>query len=111
MAHAPPAPDLGYKLEVDPELVIPNRNLSIAEGAVQPWARSGAMSPWYYSQLESLARAFDFSLDVPVKDMEKQDIDRVLYGTKRKAIDVRHHTQRGKYLPLALCVRGRHQQP
>ena len=87
---------LGYKLEVDEGLVIPNRNLSIAEGAVQPWARSGAMSPWYYSQLESLARAFEFSLDVPVKDMEKQDLDRVLYGTKRKRIDVQHHTRRGK---------------
>ena len=56
----------------------------------------GAMSPWYYSQLESLARAFEFSLDVPVKDMEKQDLDRVLYGTKRKRIDVQHHTRRGK---------------
>ena len=54
------------------------------------------MSPWYYSQLESLALAFDFSLDVPVKDMEKQDLDRVLYGTKRKRIDVQHHTRRGK---------------
>ncbi|MCY3637958.1 MAG: excinuclease ABC subunit UvrA [Chloroflexi bacterium] len=87
---------LGYKLEVDPDLVLPNKNLSIAEGAVQPWARSGAMSPWYYSQLESLARAFEFSLDVPVKDMKKRDLDRVLYGTKRKAINVQHHTQRGK---------------
>ena len=87
---------LGYKLEVDEGLVIPNRNMSIAEGAVQPWARSGAMSPWYYSQLESLARAFEFSLDVPVQDMEKQDLDRVLYGTKRKRIDMQHHTRRGK---------------
>ena len=87
---------LGYKLEVDEDLVIPNRNLSIAEGAVQPWARSGAMSPWYYSQLESLADAYEFSLDVPVKDMEKQDLDKVLHGTKRKRIDVRHHTRRGK---------------
>ena len=87
---------LGYKLEVDPDLVIPNRNMSIAEGAVQPWARSGAMSPWYYSQLESLADAYDFSLDVPVKDMAKADLDKVLYGTKRKRIDVQHHTRRGK---------------
>ena len=87
---------LGYKLEIDPDLVLPDKNLSIAEGAVQPWARSGAMSPWYYSQLESLARAFEFSLDVPVKDMKKRDLDRVLYGTKRKAINVQHHTRRGK---------------
>ena len=87
---------LGYKLEVDEDLVIPNRNLSIAEGAVQPWARSGAMSPWYYSQLESLAEAYDFSLDVPVREMAKADLDKVLHGTKRKAINVRHHTRRGK---------------
>ena len=87
---------LGYKLEVDEDLVIPNRNLSIAEGAVQPWARSGAMSPWYYSQLESLAEAYGFSLDVPVREMAKADLDKVLHGTKRKAINVRHHTRRGK---------------
>ena len=87
---------LGYKLEVDPDLVIPDKSLSIAEGAVQPWARSGAMSPWYSSQLESLARAYDFSVRQPVGEMSKRDLDLVMYGTKRKAIDVRHNTQRGK---------------
>ncbi len=87
---------LGYKLEVDPDLVMPDKSLSIAEGAVQPWARSGAMSPWYSSHLESLARAYDFSVNEPVGDMSKRDLDLVMYGTKRKAIDVRHNTQRGK---------------
>ena len=87
---------LGYKLEVDVDLVIPDNSASIAGGAVQPWARSGAMSSWYYSQLASLARAYDFSIDIPVAKMRKRDLDLVLYGTKRKAIDVRHNTQRGK---------------
>ena len=87
---------LGYKLEVDPDLVMPDKSLSIAEGAVQPWARSGAMSPWYSSQLESLARAYDFSVREPIGEMSKRDLDLVMYGTKRKAIDVRHNTQRGK---------------
>ena len=87
---------LGYKLEIDPDLVIPDKSASIAGGAVQPWARSGAMSSWYYSQLASLARAYDFSIDIPVSKMRKRDLDLVLYGTKRKAIDVRHNTQRGK---------------
>ena len=87
---------LGYKLEIDPDLVIPDKSVSIAGGAVQPWARSGAMSSWYYSQLASLARAYDFSIDIPVSKMRKRDLDLVLYGTKRKAIDVRHNTQRGK---------------
>ena len=87
---------LGYKLEIDPDLVIPDKSASIAGGAVQPWARSGAMSSWYYSQLASLARAYDFSIDISVSQMRKRDLDLVLYGTKRKAIDVRHNTQRGK---------------
>jgi len=87
---------LGYKLEVDPDLVIPDKSLSIAEGAVQPWARSGTMSPWYFSQLGSLARAFDFSVDVPVSDLPEEAIDVMLYGTKGERIKVRHDTKKGK---------------
>ncbi|MCH8870908.1 MAG: excinuclease ABC subunit UvrA [Chloroflexi bacterium] len=87
---------LGYRLEVDPDLVIPDKSLSIAEGAVQPWARSGTMSPWYQSQLGSLARAFDFSTDVPAGDLPEDAIDVILYGTKGKRIRVRHDTKKGK---------------
>ena len=87
---------LGYRLEVDPDLVIPDKSLSIAEGAVQPWARSGTMSPWYQSQLASLARAFDFSTDVPAGDLPEDAIDVILYGTKGKRIRVRHDTKKGK---------------
>ena len=87
---------LGYRLEVDPDLVIPDKSLSIAEGAVQPWARSGTMSPWYQSQLGSLARAFDFSTDVPTGDLPEDAIDVILYGTKGKRIRVRHDTKKGK---------------
>ena len=46
---------LGYKLEVDPDLVIPDMSLSIAGGAIQAWARTGAVAPWNMSQLESLS--------------------------------------------------------
>ena len=87
---------LGFKLEVDPDLVMPNQNASISDGAVQPWARSGSMSPWYASQLESLARAFDFSTKVPVKDLKDKDIEVLMYGTKGKSIKVKHNTQKGK---------------
>ncbi|MCH8064095.1 MAG: excinuclease ABC subunit UvrA, partial [Chloroflexi bacterium] len=87
---------LGYKLEVDPELVVPKTDLSLAEGAIQPWARSGTMTPWYYSQLESLAEAFDFSFTDPVKKLDKKAMDVVLFGTGSKSIKVRHRTKRGK---------------
>ena len=87
---------LGYRLEIDPDLVIPNKNLSLAEGAVQAWVRSGTQSPWFASLLESLANAYDFSTKTPVKDLPKEHLDRVLYGNRNKRITVSHRTRRGK---------------
>jgi excinuclease ABC subunit A len=87
---------LGYKLEVDPDLVIPNKELSLAEGAVQPWMRSGSSSPWFFSLLESLARAHKFSTRVPVKKLSKKAMDLVLYGTDGRAIRMKHLTKKGK---------------
>ena len=87
---------LGYRLEVDPELVIPNKDLSIAEGAIQPWVRAGSSTPWLSSLLESLAEAYDFSMKVPVKELSEEVLDLVLWGNKGKTMRMRHHTRRGK---------------
>ena len=92
----PTCTGLGYKLEVDPDLVIPNKNLSLAEGAVQPWERSGTSKPWFTSLLESLSEAYDFSTKVPVKKLKKKHLDLILYGNKDKTIKMRHLTKRGK---------------
>ncbi len=66
---------LGVKLEIDPELVL-NKNLSILEGAIRPWQ----FHNWYLYQVESLARANGFSLNTPVKDLSKEQLDLILYG-------------------------------
>jgi excinuclease ABC subunit A len=66
---------LGVKLEIDPEMVL-NKNLSILEGAIRPWQ----FHNWYLYQVESLARANDFSLNTPVKDLSKEQLDLILYG-------------------------------
>ena len=92
----PTCTGLGYKLEVDPEFVIPNKDLSLAEGAVQPWVRAGSSSPWFSSLLESLAEAYGFSTKVPVKKLRKKHLDLILYGTDGDSIRMRHHTQKGK---------------
>ncbi|MBI2055328.1 MAG: excinuclease ABC subunit UvrA, partial [Candidatus Sungbacteria bacterium] len=74
---------LGSTLEVDPELVLPNKNLSIAEGAIRPWAsashRVGRQS-WYWWILEDLAGRLGFSLKTPVKNLSQRVIDTILYG-------------------------------
>ena len=87
---------IGYRLEVDPDLVIPNRDLSLAQGAVQPWTRAGSSSPWLHSLLESLADAYGFSTRVPVKKLSKKRLDLILYGNQGKRITMRHNTLKGK---------------
>jgi len=74
---------LGEKLEVDPELVIPNKRLTISEGAIWPWSRAShkvGRQGYYYSKLLELADKYKFSLDEEVKDLPKKFIDIILYG-------------------------------
>ena len=87
---------LGFKLEVDPELVIPNKQLSLAQGAITPWVRAGSSSPWYLSLLESVARAHGFSSKVPVKELPQEAINIILYRSEDKSVTMRHTTQMGK---------------
>ena len=74
---------LGVKWEIDPGLVIPDRNLSIEEGAIFPWARNGAMSAWYSSMLESLSVRDGFSLSAPVAELAEAQLDTILNGDNR----------------------------
>lgn len=74
---------LGFKLEVDPSLVITNPNLTLAEGAVRPWSMipyrvGGNNSEW--QALEKLAVKYNFSINKPVKNLSKEIIDLILYG-------------------------------
>ena len=91
----PACTGLGYKLEVDPELVI-DGELSLEEGAVRPWARAGASSPWFSSLLDALAKRYRFSTKTPVNKLNKKNLDLVLYGNKSKSIRVRHLTRKGR---------------
>ena len=72
---------LGTKLEVDPDLVIPNRKLSISEGAIMPWSATTSHLTWYNRILEAVARKHRFSIDIPVEEMDEGDLNKVLYGT------------------------------
>ena len=75
---------LGEKLEVSPDLVIPNPNLTIAEGAIFPWSHASHKVGWqgyFWEQLHNLAEKRNFSLDVPVKELPKKVLNMILYGT------------------------------
>jgi excinuclease ABC subunit A len=76
----PACTGLGCKLEIDPNLVIPDKRLSLAEGAIQPWTRNGQLSTLYSSILQSLSRRHGFSLSTAVKDLTEEQLRFVLYG-------------------------------
>jgi excinuclease ABC subunit A len=82
----PACDGLGEKLLFDPELVVPNQNLSIKKGAVVPWAKSNPPSPYYMQVLGSLARAYDFALETPWNELPLEVQDVILHGTKGKPV-------------------------
>lgn len=79
----PACTGIGSTLEVDPRLVIPNQNLSLLEGAIQPWARAShkvGRQSWYWWMLEDLASRYKFSLDRPIAELPKKIVDIILNG-------------------------------
>jgi excinuclease ABC subunit A len=72
---------LGTKLEIDPDLVIPNPTLTLAEGAVMPWSATTSHLTWYNRILEAVARKNKFSMDKPVEKLPPKTIETILYGT------------------------------
>jgi excinuclease ABC subunit A len=76
----PACTGLGCKLEIDPNLVIPDKGLSLVEGAIQPWMRNGQLSTWSSSILQSLGSRHGFSLSAPVKDLSEEQLRVILYG-------------------------------
>ncbi|QMW22714.1 excinuclease ABC subunit UvrA [Sandaracinobacteroides saxicola] len=88
---------LGEKLFFDPGLVVPNEGLSLAEGAVVPWAKSSPPSPYYMQVLSSVVRALGGSVDMPFVKLPEATRTAILYGTKGKAIPLRFEDGRKNY--------------
>ncbi len=86
----PACTGLGVKIEVDPELIIPNKELSLAEGAIHPWG----WYAWHVYQLGELARAYGFSTGVPVKSLSEQHLNLILYGEGGEL--VRYRSRHGR---------------
>jgi excinuclease ABC subunit A len=84
---------LGTRLEVDPELVIPNRDLSLDDGAIAPWS---GKSDYFYRLVEAAARTFGFKTDVPFKKLPKRAQEIILYGSVDEDIHVRYRNRYGR---------------
>jgi excinuclease ABC subunit A len=93
----PACDGLGEKLVFDEDLVVPNHDLTIAKGAVVPWAKSQPPSPYYMQVLGSLARAYDFALDVSWKALPEEAREVILRGTRGRPVTLRFVDGRKSY--------------
>lgn len=71
---------LGLQLVADPELVIPNPRLTLAEGSIRPWSRTTSQSGWYQKTLNELSKKYAFSLDTPMGELPADIRQVLLYG-------------------------------
>ena len=88
---------LGYKMEFDVDLMIPDKSLSLREGAisVMGWQSSGDKGSFTNALLQALAKEFHFSMETPFEDLPQQVQDVIIYGTDKK-VNVHYEGQRGK---------------
>ncbi|MDT9026400.1 excinuclease ABC subunit UvrA [Rossellomorea yichunensis] len=85
---------LGTKLEVDKELIIPNWDRSLNEHAIAPWEPTS--SQYYPSLLKAVCDHYEIPMDMPVKDIPKQQMDKILYGSGKDEIYFRYENDFGQ---------------
>ncbi|ALA70019.1 excinuclease ABC subunit UvrA [Geobacillus sp. Y412MC52] len=100
----PDCDGLGAKLEVDLDLVIPNDELTLKEHAIAPWE---PQSSQYYPQLlEAVCRHYGIPMDVPVKDLPKEQLDKILYGSGGEPIYFRYTNDFGQVREQYIAFEG-----
>ena len=86
---------IGYRLEIDPDLVLPNKAIALKDGAVAPWSRDGKNSQWAWGPLNALNEHFQVPLDKPISELEPEHLKLILYGSGRKKVQLTHRTSSG----------------
>jgi excinuclease ABC subunit A len=84
----PACDGLGTELKFEPDMVVPDANLSLRQGAIAPWAKTGATSPYYTQTLEALAKHYKFSMTTPWKQLTKQAREVILNGTGEDEVTI-----------------------
>ncbi|GAM14674.1 excinuclease ABC subunit UvrA [Mesobacillus selenatarsenatis] len=90
----PECDGLGAKLEVDVDLVVPNKELSLKQHAIAPWEPTS--SQYYPQLLEAICNHYGIDMDVPVKDLQDHEMDKILYGSDKDRIYFRYENDWGQ---------------
>jgi excinuclease ABC subunit A len=105
----PECQGLGIKLEIDPDRIIPDRSVSIAEGAIAAgeWSNQGRDRRGYYWQLvEAVAEQYGIDLDAPVSSLPKKKLDLILFGTQGEQVSVRYQSREGRKATFKTAYEG-----
>ena len=95
---------LGSQMEIDPELVVPDTSLSIAEGALAPWA--GSASNYYEQVTEAISERYGVDVTAPWEDLSEEQRDVFLYGTGGEAVQVTYRNRYGRRRSYATRFEG-----
>ncbi|MCQ2971955.1 MAG: excinuclease ABC subunit UvrA [archaeon] len=72
---------IGSKMEINPDLIVPNKMLTLNEGAIVPWSKSSKKENYYYQMLEAVSNYYGFSMDTPFEELSDENQNKILYGT------------------------------
>jgi excinuclease ABC subunit A len=105
----PECQGLGSKLEIDPDLIIPDRSESLAEGAVVAleWSNQSRERRGYYWQMvEAVADHYKIDLNAPVADLPKEKLDLILYGTQGEEVPIHYVSREGRRATYRAAYEG-----
>jgi excinuclease ABC subunit A len=87
---------IGSRLEIDPERVIPFKNLSLAGGALVPWARMPMENSWHGKIIEAVCREHGWDFSAPIKDLPPEAMDYILYSGRGERVVIGYRHERGE---------------
>jgi excinuclease ABC subunit A len=91
----PSCTGLGSRLEIDPEMVMPNPDLSLEEGAILPWRRMATSDSWFSKILDAVAEHYRFRADVPISKLDDRARQILLYGNQGERVEVKYRARNG----------------
>ncbi|UFJ40000.1 excinuclease ABC subunit UvrA [Brevibacillus humidisoli] len=100
----PECDGLGVKMEVDPDLVIPDTRKSLNEGAIEAWEPKS--STYYQQLLESACRHFEIDMDIPVEELPEEQLRIVMYGSRGEKIHFRYENEFGQVREAVVPFEG-----
>ena len=104
----PECQGLGGKLEIDPDLLIPDRDQSLNEGAIlaSEWRGPREEGGYYWQALEAVAKHYHIDLDLPVRKLSPEKLDLVLYGTRGEEVTIHYRNKDGRQSTFRMAFEG-----